>query len=324
VSSTILGRSATRALSRSAMRIVFWGTPHPAVPALEAFVASPDIEICAVVTNPDRPAGRGYALRPSPVKMAAERAELAVWQPTKSREILDDLRALHVDACAVVAYGAILPVGVLDAGGCGFVNLHFSLLPSWRGAAPVTHTLLRGDTRSGVTCFVLDKGMDTGPVLLMQETDIRPRETAGELTQRLAHLGAPLLVRAVRGLVDGSLQPTPQDDRLASYAPKVTPRDAQLDWTHPAIELDRAVRAFNPFPGAHTTFAGIRLKVHSAAVVAAEGPPGEVVRLDAAGPVVACGQDGLRLEVVQPAGKARMHGPDFANGYRPLGQRLGD
>ncbi|MGH8900262.1 MAG: methionyl-tRNA formyltransferase [Egibacteraceae bacterium] len=305
------------------MRIVFWGTPHPAVPALEAFVAEPGVEVCAVVTNPDRPAGRGYVLQPSPVKVAAERAGLVVRQPEKPREILDDLRGLRVDACAVVAYGAILPVDVLAAGGHGFVNLHFSLLPSWRGAAPVTHTVLAGDERTGVTCFVLDKGMDTGPLLLAEETAVGPRETAGELTQRLARLGAPLLVRAVRGLVDGSLRPSPQDDLLASYAPKVIPDDARLDWTRTATELDRAVRAFNPLPGAHTTCAGARLKVYSAAVVDAEGPPGEVVRLDNAGPVVACGLDGLRLEVVQPAGKGRMSGPDFANGYRPAGQRLG-
>jgi methionyl-tRNA formyltransferase len=305
------------------MRIVFWGTPDPAVPALEAFVAEPDVEVCAVVTNPDRPAGRGYALQPSPVKLTAERAGLTVWQPAKPRHILDDLRGLRVDACAVVAYGAILPVDVLDAGGHGFVNLHFSLLPSWRGAAPVAYTLLAGDPRTGVTCFVLDKGMDTGPVLLTEETDVGLRETAGELTQRLARLGAPLLVRAVRGLVNGSVEPTPQDDQLATYAPKISAEDARLHWARSATELERAVRAFNPVPGAYTTFAATRLKVHVASVVDAEGLPGAVVRSDDAGPVVACGWGGLRLDVVQPAGKGRMSGRDFSNGYRPVGQRLG-
>src|SRR3712207_941442 len=142
--------------------------------------------------------------------------------------------ALDVDACAVVAYGAILPVGVLDAGGRGFVNLHFSLLPAWRGAAPVTHTLLAGDPTTGVTCFVLDKGMDTGPVLLQEQTTVGPRETAGALTARLAEMGGPLLVRAVRGLVDGSLRPVPQDDRQATYAPKISPEHARLDWRQPA------------------------------------------------------------------------------------------
>lgn len=293
------------------------------MPALEAFLAAPDVEVAAVVTNPDRPAGRGYGLQPPPVKVVAERARVPVWQPAKPREVLDELKLLGVDACAVVAYGALLPSAVLDAGGRGFVNLHFSLLPAWRGAAPVPHSLLAGDPRTGVTCFVLDKGMDTGPILLAQETAIGPRETAGELTERLARLGAPLLVRAVRGLVDGSLQPAPQDHRLASYAPKLTSEEARLDWTRAAAQLDRAVRAYNPVPGAHTTFGGTRLKIHGASPVDAQGPPGVVVCLDAAGPVVACGDQGLRLEVVQPAGKARMTGPDFANGYRPLGLRLG-
>jgi methionyl-tRNA formyltransferase len=305
------------------MRIVFWGTPAPAVPALDAFLTDPAIKVSAVVTNPDRPAGRGYTSQPPPVKVAALRAGVPVWQPQKPREALDDLIALDVDACAVVAYGALLPQDVLDAGGQGFVNLHFSLLPAWRGAAPVAHTLLAGEDRTGVTCFVLDKGMDTGPVLLRQETPIGPRENAGELTARLAELGAPLLVKAVRGLVDGSLTPKAQDDAGASYAPKISPDDARLDWTQPSEQLDRCVRAFNPMPGAYTTFDGARLKVHAAAAVAAHGAPGEVVHLDHEGPVVACGSGGLRLEIVQPASKARMPGTAFANGYRPLGKRLG-
>ncbi len=305
------------------MRIVFWGTPAPAVPALEAFVADPDVEVCAVVTNPDRPAGRGHSPRPPPVKVAAEQAAVPVWQPRKPREVLDDLVALDVDACAVVAYGSILPQGVLDAGGRGFVNLHFSLLPAWRGAAPVTHTLLAGEARTGVTCFVLDKGMDTGPVLLRLKTPVGLRETAGELTARLAQLGSPLLVTAVKGLVDGSLEPVAQNEAGTSYAPKISPDDARLDWTRPSERLDHAVRAFNPMPGAFTAFGGTRLKVHTVTAVAADGAPGEVVRLDRDGPVVACGSGGLRLEVVQPAGKARMGGAAFANGYRPLGERLG-
>jgi methionyl-tRNA formyltransferase len=305
------------------MRIVFWGTPAPAVPALEAFLAAPGVDVVAVVANPDRPAGRGYALHPPPVKVVAERAGVPVWQPAKPREVVDDLAALSVDACAVVAYGAILPTDVLAAGGHGFVNLHFSLLPAWRGAAPVTHTLLAGDRRTGVTCFVLDKGMDTGPVLLKVEAEVWRRETAGALTARLAELGAPVLVQAVTGLVDGTLHPQPQDDTRATYAPKISPDDARLDWSRPAVELDRAVRAYNPVPGAHTTFAGDRLKVHEAVPVPADGDPGTVVRLDPGGPVVATGADGLRLEIVQPAGRARMPGVAFANGYRPLGQRLG-
>jgi methionyl-tRNA formyltransferase len=305
------------------MRIAFFGTPAVAVPALEAFLEDSDSEVVAVVTNPDRPSGRGYKLTPPPVKVAAEQAGVPVWQPTKAREIGEDLRGLSVDACAVVAYGALLPPDVLAAGGAGFVNLHFSLLPRWRGAAPVQHALLHGDARTGVTCFVLDEGMDTGPVLLSVETDVGADELAGELLDRLAALGAPVLVRAVAGLVDGTLTPTPQDDAGATLAPKITADDARLDWSAPAEAVVRAVRAFNPMPGAHTTFAGERLKVHRATLTEGDDEPGCVVAVDAAAPVVACGAAALRLDEVQPAGKPRMSGAAFANGYRPLGARLG-
>ena len=306
------------------MRIAFFGTPAPAVPALEAFLSADDVEVVAVVTNPDRPSGRGHKLQPPPVKVAAAEAGADVWQPDRPREILDDLRALAVDACAVVAYGSILPQDVLDAGGKGFVNLHFSLLPAWRGAAPVQHSLLAGDTRTGVTCFVLEAGMDTGPVLLTAETGIGPDETAGDLVTRLAVLGAPVLVNAVRGLVDGSITPVPQDHSLATLAPKITPEDARIDWTSPADRVALAVRAFNPMPGAWTTLRGDRLKVHGAAVVGhSGGEPGAVVEVTPDGPLVACGDDALVLTEVQPAGKPKMSGPAFVNGYTPLGEQLG-
>jgi methionyl-tRNA formyltransferase len=309
-------------VSGGPVRIAFFGTPAPAVPALTAFVDDPAVEVAAVVTNPDRPAGRGYKLTPSPVKTAAQDAGIPVWQPVKAREVRDDLRRLDVDACAVVAYGALLPEDVLAAGGAGFVNLHFSLLPAWRGAAPVAHAILHGDTETGVTCFVLEAGMDTGPVLLAERTAIHEGETAGELTARLARIGAPLLVAAVRGLVDRSIDPMPQDHDRATYAPKINPDDARLDWRGDAVALHNAVRAFNPVPGAHTTFAGERLKVHRAIPVEGSGDPG-VVTVTGEGPVVACASGALRLDEVQPAGRPRMSGADFANGYRPGGQRLG-
>lgn len=315
------------------MRIVFWGTPAPAVPALATLLADPDTEVVAVVTNPDRPAGRGHRLRPSPVKAAAVEAGVrTIWQPHKPAEVRDELVALAPAACAVVAYGALLPAPLLAAGGAGFVNLHFSLLPAWRGAAPVPHSILAGDTETGVSCFVLEAGMDTGPVLNSRSTRIRPAETAGELTARLADLGAPLLRDAVHGLVDGTLEPVPQDHARATFAPKIAPDDARIDWQRTAERLDRQVRAFNPVPGAHTTFDGARLKVHRATPlptgVAAprsggQAAPGLVVELDGGRPVVACGEGLLRLDEVQPAGKARMDGHAFANGYRPVGTRLG-
>ena len=309
------------------MRICFFGTPVAAVPSLRAFLDARDVEVAAVVTNPDRPHGRGHRLRPPPVKVAAEAAGVPVWQPRRAAEVGDDLASLAVDACAVVAYGALLPPGVLEVGGRGFVNLHFSLLPAWRGAAPVQHTILAGDDVTGVTCFLLDEGMDTGPVLGSRSTPVGAHETAGDLTGRLAELGAPLLVASVCGLVDGTITPVAQDERRATYAPKIGPDDARLDWRAGAPALARAVRAFNPVPGAWTTFRGERLKVHTAAAIAGQGPAGQgpagqVVGTCARGPVVGCGDGCLVLLEVQLAGKARMAGADFLNGYRPLGQTL--
>lgn len=305
------------------MRVIFWGTPQAAAPSLEAFVAADDVEVLAVVTNPDRPAGRGHKLRPSPVKAAALAAGLEVWQPNRPRELADRLAQADADVSAVVAFGAILPADVLATARHGFVNLHFSLLPAWRGAAPVPHALLAGDQEAGVTCFVLDPGMDTGPVLTRRATAVGAEESAGELVARLADLGAPVLVEAVRGLIAGSITPVPQDHEQATLAPKIHPDDAALDWTQPAAVLHRTVRAYQPLPGAHTTHGGQRLKVHGARVTGDRGAPGTVVRLDETGPVVATGQGGLLLVEVQPAGRPRMAGPDFVNGYRPLGTRLG-
>ena len=292
------------------------------MPSLRAFVDADDVEVVAVVTNPDRPAGRGHKLTPPPVKVAALDAGLDVWQPQKPRERLEDLKALDVDACAVVAYGSILPQDVLDAGGKGFVNLHFSLLPAWRGAAPVPASILAGDTTTGVTCFRLDAGMDTGDVLTRHEVRILPDETSGELTERLAEAGGPVLVDAIRGLVDGSLPLQPQDHDAATYASKINPEDARLDLTDSAEVLDRMIRGYNPMPGAHTTFEGTRLKIHRAVPIAdVDGTPGQVVGDVDGRPVIAVGRGGLRLDQVQPAGKPRMDGRDFANGYRP--ERLG-
>ncbi|CAN5852621.1 methionyl-tRNA formyltransferase [soil metagenome] len=314
--------------ARAAMRIGFFGTPAAAVPALEAFLEAPDVEVAAVVTNPDRPSGRGHRQAAPPVKITAAAAGIPVWQPQRARGVRDDLARLAVDACAVVAYGALLPVDVLQVGGRGFVNLHFSLLPAWRGAAPVTHSLLAGDAETGVTCFLLERGMDTGPVLARRAVAIGDDETAGSLTQRLAVLGAPVLVEAVEGLVDGSLPPQAQDHQRATYAHKVTPADARLDWVAPAAVLERAVRAYNPVPGAWTTLRGERLKVHHARLAeagstAGAAVPGQVVAVCPAGPVVACGGGGLVLVEVQPAGKPRMAGSAFVNGYRPQGEYLG-
>ncbi|TVP68568.1 MAG: methionyl-tRNA formyltransferase [Nitriliruptor sp.] len=317
------------------MRIAFLGTPEVAVPALEALVAAEDIDVAAVLCNPDRPRGRRGAPQPPPVKVAAEAHGLQVWQPAKPREVLEDLRALDLDACAVVAYGALLPKDVLAVGGRGFVNLHFSLLPRWRGAAPVQHALKAGDQVTGITTFVLDPGMDTGPVLRRVEVAVQPGERTGSLLARLAELGAPVLVESLRALHAGE-QPVPQPEEGATLAPKITPEDVAIDLARPAVEIDRLVRSADPAPGAHTTFRGSRLKVFDAppldraatALAAAElegdPAPGTVLRVDREGVVVACGEGAVRLTEVQPAGKPRMAAADFANGARiEVGERLG-
>jgi methionyl-tRNA formyltransferase len=315
------------------VRIAFLGTPEVAVPALEALLAAEDVEVVAVVTNPDRPRGRSKRPVAPPVKVAAEQAGVPVWQPEKPLEVVDDLEGLELDACAVVAYGALLPRRVLAAGGRGFVNLHFSLLPRWRGAAPVQHALRAGDEVTGVTTFVLDRGMDTGPILRTAEVTIDPDESAGELLDRLAVLGAPVLVAALRDLVAG-VEPSPQTDEGATLAPKIGRDDVAIDLTAPARVVADLVRSADPAPGAHTTFRGEPLKVFRAPPVAREQlaaasgdplpVPGTIVAVDKRGPVVACGQGAVRLVAVQPPGRARMDGAAFANGYRPeVGERLG-
>ncbi|MEX2504445.1 MAG: methionyl-tRNA formyltransferase [Egicoccus sp.] len=306
------------------MRVAFLGTPDVAVPALEALVAADDVEVVVVLTNPDRPKGRSKTPVPPPVKVAAQAHGLDVWQPLKPAEVLDDLAALDVDACAVVAYGALLPQRVLDVGGRGFVNLHFSLLPRWRGAAPVQHALRAGDELTGITTFVLDKGMDTGPVLDRVEVAVDPDESAGDLLARLADLGGPVLVDSIRRLVAGE-EPEPQPAEGATLAPKITPDDVRVDWDAPARAIHDLVRSAEPAPGAHTTFRDKRLKVRGTRLVDAFGEPGAVVERNNDGVVVATGAGGLLLTRVQPEGKAVMDGQAFANGYRPdPGERIGD
>lgn len=309
------------------MRIAFFGTPEPALPSLRCLDDAEDVEVLAVVTNPDRPRGRSRTPRPPPVKQEALARGLPLWQPERPAEIADDLAGLDLDCGAVVAYGALLPPAVLQAAGRGLVNLHLSLLPRWRGAAPVHHALRAGDTVTGLTTFVLDAGMDTGPVLRQEKVAIRPGETAGELTRRLADRGAGLLLESLRALVAGEA-PTPQPEEGATLASKVSPEDVGIDWSRPATEVVNLVRAANPDPGAHTTFRGDRLKVWRAAPADPPGdmsgaPPGQVVAL-ADGPVVAAGDGAVRLAEVQPAGKGRMDGASFVNGYQPaVGDRLG-
>jgi len=310
------------------VRIAFLGTPEVAVPSLDALAAAEDIEVVVALCNPDRPKGRSRAPVPPPVKLAAERHGIEVWQPAKPREVLEPFRALELDACAVVAYGALLPADVLAAGGAGFVNLHFSLLPRWRGAAPVQHALRAGDRTTGVTTFVLDEGMDTGPVLRRVEVPIEPDESAGALLARLAELGAPVLVDSLRALHGGEV-PVPQPSEGATLAPKIRPEDVELDLAHPAARVADLVRSADPAPGAHVRFRDARLKVYRArpvtdGPVGADTPPGTVLATDRDGILVACGEGALLLTEVQPAGKPRMSAAAYANGARiAVGERFG-
>jgi methionyl-tRNA formyltransferase len=304
------------------VRVVYLGTPAAAVPPLEALLASAH-EVVAVVTRPDRPRDRrGRTPQPSPVKQAALAAGLPVLEPPSGRdpELPGRLAALGADIGVSCAFGYLLPDPVLAAFPRGIINLHFSLLPAYRGAAPVQRALLDGVEVTGVTTFVIDAGMDTGPMLLAAEVPVRPDEDAGALTARLAEVGARLTVETLDALEAGQVEPRPQPEAGASLAPKVTADDARLDFTWPARRLADAVRAFTPAPGAWTTHRGRRLKITRAQATPPEdGPALEPGRL-------ALGPDGrllagtadrpLELLEVRPEGRRAMSGAEFARGAR--------
>jgi methionyl-tRNA formyltransferase len=314
------------------VRVVYLGTPAAAVPPLRALLASAH-EVVAVVTRPDRPRDRrGGTPQPSPVKQAALEAGVAVLEPPSGRdpELPGRLAALGADIGVACAFGYLLPDPVLAAFPRGIVNLHFSLLPAYRGAAPVQRALLDGVAVTGVTTFLIDAGMDTGPVLLAAEVPVREGEDAGALTMRLAEVGAWLTVETLDALEAGQVEPRPQPAEGASLAPKITGEEARLDFTRPARRLADAVRAFTPAPGAWTTHRGRRLKITRAAPVAGEGQgpggrePGHPAGLDpgrlVVGPdgrlLVGTGDDVLELLEVRPEGRRAMSGAEFARGAR--------
>lgn len=279
------------------------------------------VEVAAVVTNPDRPAGRGMKLRPSPVKESALEAGLDVFQPERARdpELHDRVTELRPDVAVVVAYGKILPGSLLAIPPKGFVNVHFSLLPLYRGAAPVQRAIMEGRSETGVSIMVLTEGMDEGPVLAARSTPISPEDTAGTVGQRLAVVGADLLVATLEDYVSGALEPRPQDDSAATYAPKITTEEAEIDWSRPTAAIRDHVRGLNPVPGAWTTLTGERLKVWAAAP--AERTDLSARELDATTSfVVGCGDGALELTDVQLRGRKRMSGAELARGLR-LGPR---
>ena len=307
------------------MRLVFAGTPDVAQPALDALAASHH-DLLAVVTRPDAPAGRGRRNARSAVARWADEHGVRVLQPARPSEpgFLAELTELAPDCCPVVAYGALVPKTALDVPRLGWVNLHFSVLPAWRGAAPVQHAIMAGDEITGATTFLLERGLDTGPVLGVLTETVRPTDTAGDLLERLSRAGAGLLVASLDGLEDGSIVPVPQPAEGVSLAPKVTVEEARVDWTLPGFAVDRRIRGCTPAPGAWTTFRGERLKLGPVRPVpdADSLGPGELrvtrdaVLVGVAGGVVALGD-------VQPAGKRMLPGADWARGTRPVpGERL--
>jgi methionyl-tRNA formyltransferase len=303
------------------MRIVFAGTPEFAVPCLRA--AASKGEVVAVYTQPDRPAGRGRGLTPSPVKLEAVQRGIPVLQPEnfRSAESKAALRALKPDVMVVVAYGLILPQSVLDIPEHGCWNVHASLLPRWRGAAPIQRAIEAGDTRTGVCLMRMEKGLDTGPVLLAQAIDIGPEETGGQLHDRLATLGAKVLSDAL-GLLRATitLPPHPQPAEGVTYAHKLDKAEARLDWSQPAAALANKVRAFNPWPVAEAQLAGERVRIHAA--VALDEPhaaaPGSVLRANRDGIDIACGQGVLRLRTLQREGGRPVSAQDYLNARRDL------
>jgi methionyl-tRNA formyltransferase len=300
------------------MRIAFMGTPDFAVPTLDALIAAGH-EVVAVYSQPPRPAGRGKALRPSPVQARAEAAGIEVRTPLSLRDSGEQeaFRALDLDVAVVAAYGLILPSRILEAPRHKCLNVHGSLLPRWRGAAPVQRCILAGDEATGVCIMEMERGLDTGPVLLRRETPVDGK-TAGTLTDELARMGAAMMVEALGRL--GEIVPEPQPEDGVTYAHKIEKHEARLDFTRSAWEVERQVRAFAPVPGAFFEYAGERIKIHAAAVVDAAGAPGEV--LDEA-LTIACAAGAIRPTLVQRAGRAPMSAAELLRGFPiPVGTRL--
>jgi methionyl-tRNA formyltransferase len=303
------------------VRLVFAGTPVVAVPALEALLSSDRHEVVAVVTRPDARSGRGRLLRPSPVKERALEAGIEVLTPGKPSEpdFLDRLRQLAPDCCPVVAYGALVPSAALAIPVHGWVNLHFSILPAWRGAAPVQHAIMAGDDITGATTFQLEAGLDTGPVYGVMTEMLGPRDTAGGVLQRLAESGAGLLTATLDGIEDGALDPVSQPAEGISLAPRLTSEDARVDWTRSAIVIDRRVRACTPAPGGWTTFRDHRLGLGPVVPLSDDLglAAGELRDLGRDGVVVGTGTGPVRLGDVRPEGRAPMTAEAWSRGVRP-------
>ena len=307
------------------LRIVFAGTPAFAVPTLDAIIAAGH-HVPAVYTQPDRPAGRGRNLKPSEVKMRALELELAVEQPLSMRmpETLPRLRQLAPDVLVVVAYGLILPQSVLDVPRLGCFNIHASLLPRWRGAAPIQQAILAGDSMTGVTIMRMTAGLDEGPILAQREQRIDAHMTAGELHDALAPTGATLMVEVLDSVAAGTAVAREQDAGAATYAPKISKDDARIVWSDSAASIVRRIRAYDPWPGAAALWRGEQIKIWRAEVRAGRlgARPGEVLSADASGIEVACGNGSLALRTLQLPGRKRIDAADFLHAHSIAGDSL--
>jgi methionyl-tRNA formyltransferase len=303
------------------MRILFCGTPHFAVPTFIHLLAQPDIEIAAVITQPDRPRGRGKHLAASPMKQAAIAANILMHQPEtiRSPEARSLLQQLAPDCIVIIAYGQIIPAGLLSIPKLGWINLHASLLPKYRGAAPINWAIANGETQTGLTTMRIDAGMDTGPMLLQEEIDIAPEETAPELAASMAEAGAPLMLETLRGLAAGKLTPRPQDNDQATYAPLLKKEDGRINWNRPAQEIYNRIRGFAPWPGAYTSFRGQTCHLWAepfSLQTLTGGAPGTIFREDTQ-VLIACGHATLlRLLSVKVEGRKQISAVEFANGAR--------
>jgi len=311
------------------LRIVFCGTPAFALPAFRHLVAQPDFEIAGVITQPDRPRGRGGEVTSPVIKDAALEAGIAVYQPEriKSDSARDFLQRVAPDVIVIIAYGQIIPAHLLDIPRLGWINLHASLLPKYRGAAPIQWAIVNGETRTGVTTMRIDPGLDTGPILLQRELAIGPDETAPQLSARLAELGAPLMAETLRSLADGSLVPKPQDNSQATLARPLKKEDGLIEWSLPATMIYARVRGLDPWPGAFTLFRRAKCRIWGKPVypVAAGGTPGMILATQEDGLLVICGSGTVfHVEHVQLEGRNRVTDRQFMNGARiNPGERFG-
>lgn len=305
------------------MRIVYMGTPDFAVPALEKLAQSPDYTVAAVFTQPDKPKGRKMVMTPPDVKVCAEKLGIPVFQPSsmRSEEAYNSLKELNPDVIVVAAYGQILPKAVLDLPKFGCVNIHGSLLPKYRGAAPIQQSVLDGEKVTGVTTMLMDVGLDTGDILLKAETEIGENETAGELFDRLAVLGGELIVETLDKLKKGEITPQKQDESLATHTSKISKKLCPIDFNKSAFEVHNKVRGLNPWPVAVTEIAGKTVKVYSSRVSDMSGAAGTILSLKPF--VVACGDKSVELIEIQPQGKKRMTAQAFLAGHKlNIGDKL--